>query len=115
MNEPGDAIEGCGGDLENLVLCDLLAWHATSTPQPAILYWRTVSGDEVDIVIESGRSLLPVEVTSASSLGPQAARGIRRFLDDNPKRASAGLVLYDGDRAFWLSDRVLATPWWRVI
>ncbi len=41
-----------GAHLENVVCTDLLTWRETDTARPAILYWRTSNGDEVDFVVE---------------------------------------------------------------
>ncbi len=122
-NDPGLALhlsgepEPTGAHFENLVLIDLLAWRSTVTPRPDILYWRAATGDvlEVDFVIETAKRLLPIEVKSGGTVLPRDARGLQRFLADNPKQARAGMILHDGDDTFWLADNVLAAPWWMVI
>ncbi len=67
-----------------LRVCDLLAWAGAGIDRAEILFWRTTKGAEVDLVIETGRRLLPMEVKAAAT-------------------------------AHWLTDRVLAAPWWRVL
>jgi predicted AAA+ superfamily ATPase len=99
-----------GGLLENLVLVGLLAWRETVHPRPEIHYWRTVSGAEVDFVIELGSRLLPVEVKTATTVNAHDARHLERFIDDHPQRASWGVVLHDGDTPSRLTRRVLALP-----
>ncbi|MGQ0643756.1 MAG: ATP-binding protein [Gemmatimonadaceae bacterium] len=120
-NDPGLALylsgldEPTGSHLENMVLCDLLAWRTLQTKRTQIMYWRTATQLEVDFVIERGERLLPVEVKTSRSLRYGDAKALQAFLGEYSKRAQGGLVLYDGDRTFWLADRVLATPWWRVM
>jgi predicted AAA+ superfamily ATPase len=122
-NDPGLALhlsgeaEPTGAHFENLVLIDLLSWRSTVTPRPDILYWRAATGDnlEVDFVIEAAKQLLPVEVKNGRTVMPRDARGLQRFLADNPKQARAGLILHDGDDTFWIADNVLAAPWWMVL
>lgn len=101
--------------LENLVLTDLLAWRDSRTTPAEILYWRTTKGAEVDFVIETRRRLLPIEIKASRRLAYGDARHVRTFLEEYPDLAPAGLVLYNGADVFWLADRVLAMPWWRVI
>lgn len=103
-----------GAHLENLVVTDLLAWRELEIPQPEILYWRTVKGAAVDVVIEWRGELLAVEVKAASSVGHRDAAHLKTFLGEYPE-TRGGLVLYDGEEAFWLSEGVLAVPWWRVM
>ncbi len=104
-----------GAHLENIVLCDLLAWAATRVKKTEILFWRTTKGAEVDFVVETGRRLLPVEVKATASVHPGDVRHLHAFLDEYSDLAQCGIVLYDGAETFWLTDRVLAAPWWRVV
>jgi hypothetical protein len=107
------APQGC--HLENLVLADLLAWAGATADPPALLYWRTATGEEVDFVIEAGGDLLPIEVKATSRPRVEDTRHLRVFLDEYRGRAKAGLLLHTGDEVTWLADRVLAAPWWKVL
>lgn len=100
--------------LENLIATDLLAWRELEPYRPEILYWRTVKGAEVDFVIEWRGKLLRIEVKAATSVGYRHGLHLKTFMSEYPE-AVGGLVLYDGEETFWLSDRILALPWWRVI
>jgi len=104
-----------GPHLENLVLSDLLAWRDAQIDPPTLLYWRTAAGEEVDLVIEWRCRLLPIEVKGASAVRPADARNLRTFRREYADRSRAALLLYDGDEVFWLTDGVLAAPWWRVL
>ena len=59
-HEPG------GEHLENVVLCDLLAWRDARLDRAEIFYWRTQIGEEVDFVIETHGQLIPIEVKADS-------------------------------------------------
>jgi len=104
-----------GAHLENLIVTDLLAWREAQVRWPEILYWRTAKGAEVDIVIEWDGRLLPIEVKAASRVGHRDARHLRTFMDEYGAAVRGALLLYTGDEMFWLSERVLAVPWWRVV
>ncbi len=108
-------IEPTGPHLENLVASDLLAWSALRSGPVSILYWRTASRAEVDFVVETPRRVLPVEVKAARRVSLEDARHLELFLDEYSDRAEAALLLYTGDETFWLTRRVLAAPWSRVI
>jgi predicted AAA+ superfamily ATPase len=107
--EPG------GAHLENLVLQDLLAWRDARLERAEVLYWRTAIGEEVDLVIETGGRLLPIEVkaTSRPRLGDVAH--LRAFRAEYGKNARAGLLVHTGNSLEWLAPDVLAAPWWRVL
>ena len=106
-----------GALLENLVLHDLLAWRDSQVPAPNVLFWRTSTDLEADFVIECGDRLLPIEVKAASSPGYRASRGLRAFRKeyDRGGQFAGGLLLHCGQQIRWMSDRILAVPWWRVL
>ena len=104
-----------GPYLENLVLCDLLAWRDSRTKRAEVLYWRTVTGEEVDFVVETDRALLPIEVKSTSRPRVDDAKHLKSFRDEYGRKSRAALLLHTGDRLEWLAPGILAAPWWRVL
>lgn len=104
-----------GAHLENLVAHDLLAWRQTRTPLPTVMYWRTTTGREVDFVIEHGGQLLPVEVKATAQPSSGDLGSMRSFMEDYGPRVAGGLLLHGGEDTFWIAERVLAAPWWRVL
>lgn len=104
-----------GAHLENLVLVDLVAWRDAQIPRPEILYWRTATNQEVDLVIESGRGLVAIEVKSTGRPNASDARHLQAFRDEYRDRFVGGLLLHDGEETLWMSEGILAAPWWKVI
>jgi predicted AAA+ superfamily ATPase len=111
----GGQTEPTGAHFENLVLADLLAWRDGQIPRPEVLYWRTTTDLEVDFVVESGGALLAIEVKATTRPGASDVRGLRAFRDEYPDLFAGGLLLHDGSETQWLSDRILAIPWHRVL
>ena len=104
-----------GAHLENLVLTDLVAWRDAQVPAPNIHFWRTADGQEVDFVIEAGERLLPVEVKVAATPRDADTASLRLFRREYAERFVGGLVLHGGTDTLWMSERILAAPWWRVV
>lgn len=104
-----------GAHLENLVLHDLLAWRDARIEQAELFYWRTTIGEEVDLVIETGGRLLPIEVKATSRPRLADARHLRTFGSEYGDKARAGLLLHTGETLGWIASNVLAAPWWRVL
>src|SRR5438093_248125 len=107
--------EPAGAHLENLVLNDLLAWRDVRLNRPEVLYWRTATGEEVDFVIEAGRTLLPIEVKATARPRVDDAKHLRVFREEYGRRCRPGLVLHTGDAIEWLALVALAVPWRRVL
>lgn len=103
-----------GFHFENLVLTDLLVWRDALPQPPAVMHWRSVTQEEVDFVVEhpDGR-LLAVECKAGSRPAYDDSRGVRAFLGQYAS-AVGGVVVHGGTDTYWLSDRVLAAPWWRI-
>lgn len=110
-----DVAEPGGAHLENLVLTDLLAWRDARVETAEVCYWRTATGEEVDLVIGAGGHLLPVEVKASVRPRLGDARHVRSFQAEYGKHARAGLVLHAGSTLEWLAPGVLAAPWWKVL
>ncbi len=108
--EPG------GAHLENLVVTDALAWaDAHVGRRPEVLYWRTASGQEVDLVIEHAGRLLAVEVKATRRPTARDARHLVAFRQEYGEAVAGGLLLHDGAETFRLTEGVVAAPWWRVV
>ena len=86
-----------GAILENFVLMELRKQATWSETQPQFYYWRTVSGLEVDIVLENdaGR-LVGIEVKAGATLGGNDVRGLQAMAESVGKRWLRGVVLYTG-------------------
>ena len=104
-----------GAHLENIVLHDLVSWRDARVDRAELLYWRTAAGEEVDIVIEAGGRLLPVEVKATSRPRLRDAAHLRSFRAEYGETARAGLLLHAGETVDWIAPDVLAAPWWRVL
>jgi hypothetical protein len=104
-----------GAHLENLVLSDLLAWRdADVTDRAGLFYWRTATGEEVDLVIERGGGLIGVEVKATTRPRIAHATHLRTFRDEYGDAVRGCLLLHGGGTTEWLGPGVLAAPWWRV-
>ena len=107
--EPG------GSHLENLVLADLLSWRDSRIEPTGLFYWRTTTGEEVDLVVESGGRLLPIEVKCSGRPRLRDAVPMRSFKAEYGEMSRAGLLLHTGRTLDWIAPGVLAAPWWRVL
>jgi hypothetical protein len=104
-----------GAHLENIVLHDLLAWRDARLDRPEIFYWRTKTGQEVDLVIEAGNTLVPIEVKATTRPRLADTVHLRTFRAEYADRARAGLLLHAGTTVEWLAPDVLAAPWWKIL
>ena len=103
-----------GEHLENLVLNDLLAWRDSRLERAELFYWRTQTGEEVDLVIESNGRLLPIEVKSTDRPKLADTKHLRAFRKEYPETSRFGLLLHTGEKVEWIAPDILAAPWWKI-
>ncbi|HRT56697.1 MAG TPA: ATP-binding protein [Candidatus Paceibacterota bacterium] len=86
-----------GALLENFALMELRKQAGWSQTRPQFFFWRTASGQEVDLVLEdaAGR-LVGVEVKASSTLSGGDVRGLQALAGVAGRRWVRGVVLYTG-------------------
>lgn len=77
---------------------------------PTLYHWRTQNGAEVDVVLEYGGKLFPIEFKASSRLSKHDSRGIRAFRDTYANSAP-GILIYGGQEPYALSEHAIALPW----
>jgi len=100
-----------GATLENFVVMELRKQSSWSEAQPQLYYWRTASGQEVDIVLEdSAGHLVGVEVKASSTLQREDLRGLQVLADAARKRWIRGVVLYTGTEIIPFASNLHGIP-----
>jgi predicted AAA+ superfamily ATPase len=99
-----------GAIFENLVIAEIFKTVLNRGEEPALFFWRTASGSEVDLVVKSQSGLIPVEIRLSATPRIEMAREITRFRQDFGDRASDGYVVHAGQVTLPLGDGVIALP-----
>ena len=98
-----------GQIFESLVLLHLMVHSEQMVPSARIFYWRTVTGKEVDFVIEYGNKLLPIEVKLSSKADYSDTGGLRAFMEEYPN-VSHGIIIYTGHECKRITEKITALP-----
>jgi hypothetical protein len=77
-------------------------------------FWRTSAGSEVDLLVEEGSRLVPVEAKASATPRPAMAAGIASLRRDLGDRATRGYVIHSGDVELPLGGDVVAWPFARL-
>jgi len=99
-----------GNLFENWVLIELMKARYHQALEPRFYFYRDVSGKEVDLLIQQGSFLVPIEIKSTKTFSPSLLKGLQDFHQQARKRAKAGALIYAGNHTQTLKDFVLATP-----
>ena len=63
-----------GAIFENLVVSDLYKIYLHRGEEPSMYFWRTASGAEVDLVIDSQNEIIPLEIKLSETARPEMAK-----------------------------------------
>ncbi|MGB8061709.1 MAG: DUF4143 domain-containing protein [Candidatus Sulfotelmatobacter sp.] len=83
--------------LENFVVMEMRKQSSWSKTQPQLYYWRTASGQEVDIVLEDSTGQpVGIEVKAGATMQREDLRGLQILADAARKHWVRGVVHYAG-------------------
>ena len=100
-----------GNVLETFVFAELLKHTTTADGSYRLMYYRDVDKYEVDLVIENAAGqLVGVEVKASATVKESDLRGLRKLYALAGDKFKMGVLLYDGDEALPLGDRLWAAP-----
>jgi predicted AAA+ superfamily ATPase len=87
-----------GNLFENFLILEFFKNCYNTGKPPVLFFYRDSHGNEVDLLISKGRSLVPIEIKSASTFDESFLKGIDRFKEAvGPERYENGAILYNGD------------------
>ncbi len=100
----------CGASWEGWIIAQIEAQARLLDTPLQYHFWRTSAGAEVDLILENGTRLFPVEIKMTSSIQSADLRGPRQFLEDYADAARLGIILYRGEHLARVDEQIVAVP-----
>ncbi|WP_155325785.1 ATP-binding protein [Desulfosarcina ovata] len=112
LKDPEHAASGPmgGAIMETAVLSEIVKTISHRGMDPHVYFWRTVAGTEVDIIVETGGKLTPIEVKLSATPRPAMASAIKTFQKDFGDQSLPGYVIHPGDVTLPLGPNITALP-----
>lgn len=112
LRDPEHAAAGpmAGALFETAVVVEILRTLVHRGEEPRLYFWRTSTGSEVDLVIDTGTALLPIEMKLSSTPRTQMAEGIMSLRAALGDLIGPGYVVHQGDIRLPLAPGVTALP-----
>ena len=85
-----------GALFENFVISEPLKKRFNAGLSANLYFWRNNIGDEIDIIIEQGNKLQPIEIKSAQTIAPQFMFGLNKWMEIAEKSALPPQLVYGG-------------------
>ncbi|MDE0503103.1 MAG: ATP-binding protein [Candidatus Poribacteria bacterium] len=99
-----------GAVFESFVVSELVKNFAATRRDPPLFFWRDATGHEIDVLIDTGERIIPVEVKSGQTVAGDAVDKLAWWtsIPSNPNQG--GVLVHGGEESFdFKGFRVL--PW----
>ncbi|WP_240644852.1 ATP-binding protein [Cyclonatronum proteinivorum] len=98
-----------GSLFESLIVSEVGKHFMHQGLEPRMYYWRDKSGRELDLILESGSTPIPIEIKAGMTVQPAFFRNIRYWqkLTDTPQ----AYIIYGGTQRQQRSDGARVIPW----
>jgi predicted AAA+ superfamily ATPase len=98
-----------GALFETYAAQNLISILSSGWQNAALYFWSIQGRNEVDFVIESGRSCMALELKSGSRWQERDLSGLKAFLNATP-HCKAAILCHNGEDAVKLGDKLWALP-----
>ncbi len=99
IREPADIIDHAmkGAIFETYVVAELFKAFAHRGETPPLYLWRDRTGHEVDVVIDTGKQLIPLEIKSGETVNESFLEGLRYYISLGSPAAPTGVLIHGRD------------------
>lgn len=112
IREPSDLVIHAlrGPVFETFVFSERFKSFTHRGETPPLFFWRDRTGHEVDLVIDAGQKLIPVEIKSGQTVNASFFDGLRYFCALGTPASETGVLIQGGDAAY-KRENFLVRPW----
>jgi len=81
---------------------------------PPLYFWRDKTGNEIDLLMDFGTRLLPVEIKASRTYSASFKNNIAKWFGLKGNSQSEGLILYNGEEIVGGVSNIPTVPWWKL-
>ena len=89
-----------GNIFETFIISELIKSKLNFGEKPSFFFWRDSNGNEVDLIVEQGINLMPIEIKSGRTLTHEAFAGLEKWRTLAGKKAVLPALIYGGDESY---------------
>ncbi|MCC7202519.1 MAG: DUF4143 domain-containing protein [Nitrospirae bacterium] len=89
-----------GNIFETFIVSELMKLRLNSGERPGIYFWRDSNGNELDVIIEQGALLIPVEIKSGATVARDFFAGLEKWMALSGDLAVNPMLIYGGDASY---------------
>jgi uncharacterized protein len=89
-----------GSIFETFIISELIKSKLNQGEKPAFSFWRDSNGNEVDLLVEQGTRLIPIEIKSGRTLTHEAFAGLHKWCALAGDKAGVPALIFAGDESY---------------
>lgn len=103
--------EQSGALYETMIVGEIFKWVKTSQKEADITFYRSRSGLEIDVMLETRAGIVGIEIKSRATIADRDTTPLKEIAKALDKKWRGGLVIYTGNKIFKIADpRIWAVP-----
>ncbi len=102
-----------GSIFENMVATELIKYRFNNLIAPQLYFWRNSTGHEVDVVVDHGTGLFPIEIKSGKTITSEFFKGLLYWQKISGNINSA--LVYAGNTKQKRSNGITVFPWNKTV
>src|SRR3990167_420559 len=89
---------------ENLVMLEIMNAKLNQGLDSKLYYYRDNHQNEVDLIIQQGHQLIPIEIKSTQTFNPVLLKNLKFYQNLVGERCPKGLLIYAGEQEQWVGN-----------
>jgi len=89
---------------ENLVILEAVKNRLNKNLDPHCYFYRDSTGNEVDLILQRGQTLYPIEIKSSQTFHTSMLRGLKHFTKQCSSRVDKQFLIYNGEHQQTIDD-----------
>ncbi|MCF6168491.1 ATP-binding protein [Lutibacter sp.] len=101
-----------GALFENMIIVDLLKTRFNKAKTNNLYFWRDNVGNEIDVLLDNGATITPIEIKSGQTVTTDYFKGIKYW--NKLTKKEGGYVVYGGTMAQKRSNNITVVPYSKI-
>ncbi|MEP7196242.1 MAG: ATP-binding protein [Saprospiraceae bacterium] len=98
---------------ESMVVTELIKQRTNQGLPINLFYWRDKAGHEIDLIVDLGTQLIPIEIKSGQTINSEFFKNIKYWNKLSNQKES--IIIYAGNESQKRSDGTLLVPFYELI
>lgn len=98
-----------GAIFETMVVIEMVKKYTNQGINPPLFYWRDKTGHEIDLIVDKGNLLIPIEIKSSKTINSYFFKNLKYW--NHLSKMNKAVLIYSGIQEQNRSDGTLITNW----